>query len=115
MTELDFTKYRFVSHDVETNYNLGIVNLLNVQYIKNVTKQDTFKILFFLSKMVVHMFLHVLAVLKSDEKTCRPNGHLQIHLNMSTIQRFDLGLKNFPTDCPQELKAISDQSKKFSH
>lgn len=65
--------------------------------------------------MVVHMFLHVLAVLKSDEKTCRPNGHLQIHFNMSTIQRFDLGLKNFPTDCPQELKAISDQSKKFSH
>lgn len=50
MTELDFTKYRFVSHDVETNYNLGIVNLLNVQYIKNVTKQDTFKILFFLKQ-----------------------------------------------------------------
>lgn len=65
--------------------------------------------------MVVHMFLHVFAVLKSVDKTCRPNGDLQIHLNMSNIQRFDLGLKNFPTDCPQELKAISDLSKKFSH
>lgn len=42
--------YRFVSHDVETNYNLGIVNLLNVQYIKNVTKQDTFKFFFFDAK-----------------------------------------------------------------
>lgn len=62
--------------------------------------------------MVVHMFLHVLAVLESDDKTCRPNGHLQI--NMSNIQRFDLDLKNFPTDCLQELKGISDQSKKNS-
>lgn len=61
------------------------------------------------------MFLRVLAVLKSDDKTCRPNGHLQIYLNMSNIQRFDLGLKNVHTDCPQELKGISDLSKKISH
>lgn len=61
------------------------------------------------------MFLRVLAVLKSDEKTCRPNGHLQIYLNMTNIERFDLDLKNGHTDCPQELKAISELSKKFSH
>lgn len=69
--------------------------------LKNVTKQDTFKILFFFKQNGCTNVIHVLAVLKSDEKTCRPNRHLQIHLNMSTIQRFDLGLKNFPTDCPQ--------------
>lgn len=65
--------------------------------------------------MVVHMFLRVLAVLKSVDKTCRPNGHLQIYLNMTNIQRFDLDLKNGHADCPQELKGISDLSKKFSH